>query len=356
MKILVTGGTGFLGKPVVERLAQAGHKVRVLARHQPEALSQKAKSGRGSSPRRDSSAVELVRGDLETRKDVEAALRGVEVVYHLAGSVSFNPVDTRQLYRLHVDCTKQLLELARAAGISRFILASTSGTIAVSKEPRVGTEADDYPITVVGRWPYYLSKIYEEKLTLDFCRKHELPLVVLNPSLLLGPGDDRLSSTWLVTKFLNRQIPSMPNGALSFVDVRDAADVFVAALSRGEIYGRHLLGVNMSFRDFFARLERLTQVSAPKLALPSRLNVAGAIALEKWASIRGTEAPIDRHSVEIGEHFFTLDASKAERELGFHPRDPQETLLDTVRYVQAKKYPLATIPPELAPGGSKHAS
>ena len=92
------------------------------------------------------------------------------------------------MYELHVDATRELLRDVREAGVQRVILASTSGTIAVSKEERVGTEDGRLPHQVVGRWPYYLSKIYEEKLALEYCRKHALPLVVLNPSLLMGPG------------------------------------------------------------------------------------------------------------------------------------------------------------------------
>ena len=152
----------------------------------------------------------------------------------------------------------------------------------------MGAETDDYPITVVGRWPYYLSKIYEEKLALEYCRKHQLPLVVLNPSLLMGPGDERLSSTWTVVKFLNGDIPALPTGGMSFVDVRDAADAFVQALTRGELYGRHLMGVNMSMSDFFERLSRLSGVPLPRLRLPKQGNILGAKLLERWAKLRGT--------------------------------------------------------------------
>jgi dihydroflavonol-4-reductase len=323
MNILVTGGTGFLGLHVVERLVAAGHQVRVLARTRP-AHPAMAK-------------VELIAGDLKERDAVRKALAGAEVVYHLAGRVDFDPKDGgRAMYELHVDCTRELLRDAKEVGLKRFILASTSGAIAVSRDERVGTEADDYPIDVVGRWPYYLSKIYEEKLALELCRKANLPLVVLNPSLLLGPGDERLSSTWTVYKFLQRDIPAMANGGLSFVDVRDAADAFVAALDRGEVYGRHLMGVNMPFTEFFARLERLSGVPAPKLRLPSRANVLGAHLLGKIAQWRGVEPALDAPSVDIGEHFFYLDAAKAERELGFHARDPQETLFDTVQSLLAR--------------------
>jgi dihydroflavonol-4-reductase len=330
VKVLVTGGTGFLGAHLVPRLLEAGHSVRVLVR-QP-------KSAQGLA------GAELLAGDVGDRSSVRQALRGCDALYHLAGLVSFSPEDARRMYALHVDATRGLLEESVAAGIGRVVLASTSGTIAVSREERLGVETDDYPLTVVGRWPYYLSKIYEEKLALAFCQAHGLPLVVMNPSLLLGPGDERLSSTWLVLKYLNREIPVLPSGGVSFVDVRDAADAFFAALTEGELYGRHLLGVNQSFAELFGRLERLSGVPAPRVRLPSAATIAGSELLKRWSKLRGQDVALEPQSVEMGEHFFYLDASKAERLLGFHPRDPHETLFDTVQNLLSK------LPPQSLPG------
>ena len=325
MKLLVTGGPGFLGTHLVPRLVAAGHEVRIIGRSKP--------AGPGLEK------AEYVQGDLKNREVVRRALEGVQAVYHLAGLVSFQDKDARRMYELHVDSTRELLRDVRESGVQRVILASTSGTIAVSKEERVGTEDDGYPIEVVGRWPYYLSKIYEEKLALEYCRQHAIPLVVLNPSLLMGPGDDRLSSTWTVMKFLQRELPAMPGGGMSFVDARDAADAFVNALTRGEVYGRHLMGVNLSMPDFFERLERLSGVPAPRLKLPSRANVLGAKLLEQVAKWRGTKPTLDPQEVDIGEHWFWLDASKAERELGFKARDVHETLHDTVQYLYTRMAP-----------------
>ncbi len=330
MKLLVTGGTGFLGVHLVPKLVAAGHSVRLIARSKPVGPA--------------FAKAEYQPGDLKDRDAVRKALLGVDAVYHLAGKVSFDPKYGRQMYELHVDCTRELLRDARDAKVKRFILASTSGAIAVSKEERIGTEEDDYPITVVGRWPYYLSKIYEEKLTLEFCRRNALPLVVLNPSLLMGPGDDRLSSTWTVSKFLNGDIPAMPGGGISFVDARDAADAFVQALTRGEEGGRHLMGVNMTLREFYERLERLTGVPAPALRLPTKANMLGAHLLDRWAKWRGTEPALVPGEVDVGEHWFFLDPSKAERLLGFKARDPHETLFDTVQYLMAR------LPPGNLPG------
>jgi dihydroflavonol-4-reductase len=318
VNVLVTGATGFLGAAVIQRLAEAGHRVRMVGRSEPEAALL--------------ALGEFQPLDLQTPGAIRPALAGMDALLHLAGRVSFDGKDGRAMYQLHVDATRALLEEIRAnGGIGRLVLASTSGTTAVSTTERTATEEDTAPLDVIGRWPYYLSKLYEERLTLDFCRKHAIPLVVCNPSLLLGPGDTRLSSTWTVVKFLQRDLPAMPNGGMSFVDVRDAAQAFVAALTRGELYGKHLMGVNLSMAEFFQRLERLSGVSAPRLRLPSKVTVLGAQLLERWAKARGQEPSVDAASVDIAEHWFWVDSRKAEQQLGFRARDPHQTLLDTVR-------------------------
>ena len=198
----------------------------------------------------------------------------------------------------------------------------------------MATEEDDYPIEAVGNWPYYLSKIYEEKIAIEFSRRG-LPLVILNPSLLLGPGDARMSSTQDIFRFLVGRIPVMPRGGISFVDVRDAAKAFVAALTRGNVGERHLLGAaNWEFSEFFARLGRIAHLPPPLLRMPSPLKIAAAHWMERWARDRGREPDLPASDVEMGECWFFIDSSKSERLLGFHPRDPVETLTDTVHYVR----------------------
>ena len=129
--------------------------------------------------------------------------------------------------------------------------------------------------------------------------------------------------------------PAMPRGGLAFVDVRDAATAFVSALAKGNAGERHLLSAcNLEFDDFFQRLSRLGKVPLPPLRLPSAVTVLAAHALERWAHDQGREPDLDAASVEMGEHWFFVDSSKAQRILGFRPRDPYETLADTVQYLQ----------------------
>jgi dihydroflavonol-4-reductase len=321
VKLLVTGATGFLGSALVPLLVEAGHEVRVLTR--------------SGAPEAEKLGCESLRGDVRDPAVIERAVKGREGIYHLAGLVSRDPKDARKMYELHVDGTRLLLAAAERQNVARVVLASSSGTIGVSRTRRIATEEDDYPIEAVGRWPYYLSKIYEEKIAVEASRRG-LPVVILNPSLLLGPGDARLSSTQDIFRFLQQRIPAMPRGGISFVDARDAASAFLAALTRGNIGERHLLGAaNWEFSEFFARLSRIAHVPGPALRLPSPVKVAGAHLLERWARKRGKEPDLPAADVEMGECWFFIDSAKAQRLLDFRPRDPLETLSETVQYVRA---------------------
>ncbi len=127
MKLLVTGGTGFLGSALVPLLLEAGHEVRLLQR--------------SAAPELEALGATVRRGSVEDPAAVRAALEGAEAVYHLAGRVDFDPREPAALYALHVQGTRVLLEGAVAAGVRRVVMASTSGTIAAFEEERVGTEA-----------------------------------------------------------------------------------------------------------------------------------------------------------------------------------------------------------------------
>ncbi|HYO63193.1 MAG TPA: NAD-dependent epimerase/dehydratase family protein [Pyrinomonadaceae bacterium] len=321
---LVTGGTGFLGSHLVRRLAEEGDaaRVRVFATSAPAWLSELG--------------VEVVRGSVTSASDVARAVEGVSEIYHLAGRVSREPEDAHQMYALHVDGTRLLCDAAREAGVRSLVLASTSGTVAVTNDPDITPDEDwEPPVELISRWPYYASKLYQERVALEHFAGDGRRLVIVNPSLLLGPGDERLSSTKVVLDFLARKIPTVPKGGLSFVDARDAADAFRAAMDCGRHGERYLLGAaNWTFAHFFARLERLTKVAAPRLSLPTRLATGGARAVHALYRQWKLAPPVEPAEIDMAEHFWYLDASKAARELGFSPRDPAETLHATVTYVR----------------------
>src|SRR5437763_12456264 len=320
---LITGGTGFLGSHLVDQLIESGAKdIRVMATSIPERLT--------------SLGVDTCEGSILKAEDVSRAVEGVNQIYHLAGKVSREKDDARAMYKLHVDGTRLLCDAATKAGVKTIVLASSSGTIAVSeKSDVIHDETYSPPLDIIARWPYYASKAYQEMAALERFSGKDLRLVIMNPSLLLGPGDDRLSSTKLVLDFMARKLSAVPNGGLNFVDARDAAQAFRIAMQKGRHGQRYLLGaVNWTFVKFFDRLARLTKVASPRLAFPSKFAVAGAHVIDSLFRQWNFTSPVQADEVEMAEYFWYFKHDKARRELGFQPRDPGDTLNDTVQYLR----------------------
>ena len=132
--------------------------------------------------------------------------------------------------------------LAKSPSVEKVVVVSSSGTIAVGTTPAVHDETSGYKNEVVGEWPYYLSKIFAEKLALDYQARAGLNVVVVNPSLLLGIGDERNSSTRDVALFLQGETKVMPNGGLNFVHVREVAHGLTLGIRSGNPRESSLMG------------------------------------------------------------------------------------------------------------------
>ncbi len=321
-KILITGGTGFLGSHIVRQFIEAGEKnLRVMASRVPGWMTD--------------SGVEACEGSVTNADDVAAAVKNVSVIYHLAGKVSRDNADAALMNAVHVQGTRILLEAATEAKVKTVVLASSSGTIAISEEKQILDETYPPPMELISRFAYYSSKFYQEKTALENFDGKGKKLVILNPSLLLGEGDERMSSTKPVLDFMAGKIPFVPSGGLNFVDVRDTAAAFLSAADKGGHQEKYLIGAeNLTFEKFFKRLERLCGVSAPALRIPKAISVPGANMIDSLYKKWKRTPPFEAKEVEQAELFWYFDSSKAIETFGFDPRDPQETLYDTIKYLR----------------------
>jgi dihydroflavonol-4-reductase len=324
VRVLLTGATGFLGRSILARLGNEEHTLVAMTRNPAADLG--------------ASSVEMVVGDVLDPESLKAAMAGVDVLIHGAGRVSHDPADSADLWKLHVTGTENVLDAAAAAGVSRVVYISTSGTIAVSDDLKaIPNEDAPPPLSFIKTWPYYRSKLFAEQAALARSSA-SLPIISLNPSLLLGPGDvPDGPSTASVRHFLDGDVPASPPGGLSFVDVRDVAEAVAIALTRGEPGARYLLGsANMSFADFYGRLARISDKSAPLATMPAA-TLKLLRFLPKWKKI-GTTFGVDltREELELGCHCWYLDHTRATTDLGWTPRDPQRTLEDTVHDIQSR--------------------
>jgi dihydroflavonol-4-reductase len=313
VKYLVTGATGFLGTHLVHALECAGHAVVSFARS--------------------------TGGDVLDAEQVRTAAVGCAGVFHCAGRVSHRPEDAEELYRTHVSGTKTVLDACAAAGVRRAVIASTSGTVAVSADgARAGTEDDATRIGLLSRWPYYRAKVFAERAALERSGRG-IDVVCVNPSLLLGPGDLRGSSTGSVRLLLEGVVPAVPAGGLSIVDARDAADAMRLAMDRGRPGQRYLVGAkNLTMREFFGRIARVAGTTTPWLRMPRSHDVVrvGAALYERAARRIGLQNGVHAVQIEMAQYFWYVDSTKATRELGWTPREVTETLYDTVEDLRAR--------------------
>lgn len=316
MKLWVGGATGFLGAHLVRVLKEQGHELVLASRSGGEV---------------EGLVVHAV--DVLDSAAVAESARGCAGAFLATGKVSRDRGAGEELHRAHVLGTRAALAGLRRAAVPRVVVASTSGTVAVSgNSTQIADESGQVPLSLVAMWPYYRTKLYAEREALEV-NSPEFEVVLVNPSLLLGPGDLRESSTGDVRRFLQRSIPAIPGGGIAFVDVRDAAQGMWLAFERGRAGERYILNAkNMTVAAFFQRLERIAGVKAPALHMPrSRPLAIGVNRLfSKALRAIGGEPPVDEVSVEMAQYYWYCSSSKAERELGFSARDPGETLRETV--------------------------
>ena len=315
-KILVIGASGYLGQALLTELSKRSIE----------------HVGTSRSPIEGSGMIYC---DVLDKDSIVQAIEitGATHVIHSAGMVSHRPEDAERVWKIHVTGTENVCSVCMSTPVERVVYLSTSGTIAVSDDPdAIPDETAESPFSTITQWGYYRSKYFAEQTALEYAKKG-LPLICLNPSLLLGSGKGG-ESTKSVELFLEDKIPLAPCGGVAFVDVEDVATTTVNALHMGTVGERYLLnGANLTFMDYYSRIARLSDKPAPMMAMPSLTRKA----LSWFPKMKKVGLHLDKSDVEIASYFWYADASKAKTELGFNPKDPMDTLLDTVHALEAKK-------------------
>jgi dihydroflavonol-4-reductase len=316
-KTLVTGGTGFVGLHLVRELARAGDELRLLVRERS-----KTEALRGIEWERAS-------GDVTDRDSVRRAMKGVERVFHVAGTTSMRTRDRIRVFQVNVEGTKNVLEEALRTGAERAVVTSSSSAVGAAKPGE--TIDEDHPFTVGRLGIAYINSKHDAELVAMRMAAKGLPVVVVNPSFVLGPDDPNPSGTSnaLIRRLLLRRIPGYVDGAINVVDVRDVAKGHVLADERGEPAERYLLtGRNFTLQRLFADLSRIAGVPTPPVRMHGRLVVMGVETME----LLGLRLPTSADEVRSGTQWFTYRNDKAREQLGWEPRPHEETLEDAVRW------------------------
>lgn len=327
MTTLVTGATGFVGAAVVRALAAAGREVRILARSDSDLRNLQGLP------------VSHAIGDLRDRSSLRPALTGCRQVYHVAAHYALWARDPSVFYDINVQGTVNLMEAAREAGIERMVYTSTIGAIGLPAAGGVGTE--ETPVSLFQMaGDYKRSKYLAEQEVLTSARAG-FPVIIVNPSAPVGAGDVKPTPTGqMIVDFMKGRMFAYIETGMNLIDVDDVAAGHLAAMDRGRIGERYILGnKNLSLREIFEILTRLTGVPMPRVKLPRGMILPLAY-LNRWLANHVTHRPprIPLEGVKMAKYKMHYDCSKAVRELGL-PQPPVEIALEkAVRWFRDHGY------------------
>jgi dihydroflavonol-4-reductase len=324
---LVTGATGFVGSAVAKALREADFPVRALVRR--------------GSPRSHLAGLglELVEGDLRDRASVARAMGGVRYVFHVAADYRLWARDRREIFAANVEGTRNVMQEALRAGVERVVYTSSVATLTLRPDGAPADESLPLP-EHEGIGAYKRSKIAAERLVEAMVANDGLPAVIVNPSTPIGPRDVKPTPTGrIIVEAACGRIPGFVDTGLNLVHVDDVAEGHVAALRRGVIGERYILGgANVPFADMLADIARLVGRAPPRLRVPRAVALPVAYAAEGMAWLTGREPFATVDGIRMSEHHMFFTAAKAERELGFRARPYLQGLKDAIGWFREAGY------------------
>jgi dihydroflavonol-4-reductase len=269
--------------------------------------------------------VAKVRADVRDRRAIRRAMRGIERVFHLAGTTSLT-MPRERVFAVNLEGTRIVLEEALRAGAERVVYTSSVAAVGPAPPGEVADEASAWDAGRLGLG--YVDSKHEAEATAMRLFARGLPVVIVNPTTVMGPGDPGRSSTALVRRFLRRQIPAYVDGTLNIVGVDDVARGHVLADEQGHPGERYILGNrNYTVGRLLADLGRMSGVEPPVLRLPVPVALAAAAAARRV----GLPAPVPAEILAASLNW-AFSNRKAKRELGWRTSPHEDSLEATVAW------------------------
>jgi dihydroflavonol-4-reductase len=304
MRLFITGATGFVGTHVAQVAAEQGAQLRLLTR---------TSSNTNNLPK----GAEVVVGDLREPVRFATALQECDAVIHVAADYRLWVPDPAEMYKANVEGTRELLRMAREAGVRRVVYTSSVATMGFD---RAGTVVDE--TTPVGEADmighYKRSKWMAEQVAIEAARAGQ-EVIVLNPTTPIGSMDTKPTPTGrIVVDFLNKNFPAYVDTGLNLVDVDEVARMHLVALERGVPGERYILGgENLTLKQILDRLGAMTGLPSPTMKVPHAVAMAFAFFDETiTGKLRKKEPRATVEAVRMGRKMMFASSAKAERELG----------------------------------------
>jgi len=317
MKALVTGANGFTGSHLVRALEQRGNSVIGLVRRS------------SNLARLSDCQVQLVYGDINDRDALQAAMTGVDTVFHTAAYVELGLVNEAEMELVNVEGTRAVLEVAQATGVSKVVYCSTIGVFGDTK----GQVIDEtFKRTQTDFDSAYDRTKYQAQQLVDQFAAAGLPVVSILPSGIFGPDDPHFGP--LKQQFLKGRLKLLPGGdrITGIVHVDDLVAAMILAAEKGKPGEYYIISVGeLTTREMFEILSQETSIPVPREAPKPLVRLAGNL-LDPIGRLLKWQPPISRERVHyIYDRCIRVDATKARQELDWHPRSVSETIRELAK-------------------------
>lgn len=333
MTVLVTGGTGFIGSHLVGELVKRGETSPSSVEARVRVLARKTSDTSGI----EGPGVEIVSGDLLDADSLASAIDGCHTLYHTAALFArWVPGKMKQaMYAINVEGTRNVLNAALRAGVSKVVYTSSRATIGPSEPDRLADEQTPWRSELPD--DYMKSKLLAEREALKICAQG-LPVVIVNPTFVIGPGRPSPSGQAIVD-FLNNRFPGYIEHHENFVYVKDVVKGHILAREKGRVGERYILGgENLSIREFLDLLEEVSGVRAPRLRFPYLPALLAGYLYEALARVTRTTPPFTVGFIKETKTDMRCDISKAKRELGYETTPIREAFRITVEWLRENEY------------------
>lgn len=326
-KVFITGGTGFLGSHLLERLAKEGAELTALYRSE-----KKLEDFKAQDPALDKLEIQWIKGDLFT----DWSLEGFDFIFHLAGFVGYSEEERAIMERVNVEGTAEVLKKI-AAVHNKCKLIYSSSVVAVGageNQQMVLDEESKYNMKSYD-FGYFETKRKAEELVLEACNDG-LHAVVLNPSTIYGPRDMVKGSRKFQLQMARGELSVCSKGGVSIVHVSDVCDAFIKATEYEKSGERFILaGDNITIYELLSEIARQAKVKKPRFVIPTWILISVGYVVH-GLSFLGLKTSFKLENLKVATMYHWFKSHKAKKELGFQPRGHKEALIDSLGWAKEK--------------------
>lgn len=329
MTTLVTGASGFVGAAVARSLAARGRPLRLLLRP--------------GSDRRNLAGLEaeITEGDLTDAASLHNAMKGCRRVFHLAADYRLWTPSPEVLYKANVEGSRTLVQAALEAGVERIVYTSSVATLGTHADGGPADEATPVALSdMIGH--YKRSKFLAEEAVMELIEREGAPVVIVNPSTPVGPGDIKPTPTGrMIVEAAAGRMPAFVDTGLNLVHVEDVAEGHLLAEEKGQIGARYILGgEDMTLSSILGEIAGLCNRRPPRVKLPRAPLMPLAYAAETWARVTGAarEPMLTRDGLRMSRKKMYFSSARARAELGYATRPARLGLADAIDWFRERNY------------------